>query len=121
MYRFCIRVFHFRDTIRNPLGSRGGVLANGAGVLENPAPRSLLLTLSLTSDGFPHPPETLTASVVETWEKAEGVGFEPTMPCGIPVFKTGAFDRSATPPRRLYTGTYVQIVFVIDSACNPFK
>ena len=29
---------------------------------------------------------------------AEGVGFEPTMPCGIPVFKTGAFDRSATPP-----------------------
>ncbi len=30
---------------------------------------------------------------------AEGVGFEPTMPCGIPVFKTGAFDRSATPPK----------------------
>ena len=29
---------------------------------------------------------------------AEEVGFEPTMPCGIPVFKTGAFDRSATPP-----------------------
>ena len=29
---------------------------------------------------------------------AEGVGFEPTMPCGIPVFKTGAIDRSATPP-----------------------
>ncbi len=45
-----------------------------------------------------HPLKTLTASVVETWEKAEGVGFEPTVPCGTPVFKTGAFDRSATPP-----------------------
>ena len=29
---------------------------------------------------------------------AEGVGFEPTIPCGIPVFKTGAFVRSAIPP-----------------------
>ena len=53
---------------------------------------------------FSPPSETLTASVVETWEKAEGVGFEPTMPCGIPVFKTGAFDRSATPPLRCERG-----------------
>ena len=29
---------------------------------------------------------------------AEGVGFEPTFPFGIPVFKTGALSRSATPP-----------------------
>ncbi len=29
---------------------------------------------------------------------AEGVGFEPTRPFGLPVFKTGAFNRSATPP-----------------------
>src|SRR5262249_6192698 len=29
---------------------------------------------------------------------AEEVGFEPTEPCGSPVFKTGAIDRSATPP-----------------------
>lgn len=29
---------------------------------------------------------------------AEEVGFEPTEPCGSPVFKTGALDRSATPP-----------------------
>jgi hypothetical protein len=29
---------------------------------------------------------------------AEGEGFEPPIPAGIPVFKTGAFDRSATPP-----------------------
>jgi hypothetical protein len=29
---------------------------------------------------------------------AEGVGFEPTEPCGSPVFKTGAIDHSATPP-----------------------
>ena len=32
---------------------------------------------------------------------AEGVGFEPTVPFGTPVFKTGAFDHSATPPREL--------------------
>ena len=30
---------------------------------------------------------------------AEGEGFEPPIPCGIPVFKTGAFNRSATPPQ----------------------
>jgi hypothetical protein len=29
---------------------------------------------------------------------AEGVGFEPTETRASPVFKTGAFDRSATPP-----------------------
>ena len=32
---------------------------------------------------------------------AEGVGFEPTDPCGSPVFKTGAINRSTIPP---YTG-----------------
>ncbi len=29
---------------------------------------------------------------------AEAVGFEPTNPCGLPVFKTGAFNHSATLP-----------------------
>ena len=29
---------------------------------------------------------------------AEGVGFEPTVGCPTPVFKTGAIDHSATPP-----------------------
>ena len=29
---------------------------------------------------------------------AEGVGFEPTVTCATSVFKTGAFDHSATPP-----------------------
>ena len=28
---------------------------------------------------------------------AEGVGFEPTRPCGLPVFKTGAFNRTLPP------------------------
>ena len=34
------------------------------------------------------------------WPKtmAEGVGFEPTEPCGSAVFKTAAIDHSATPP-----------------------
>lgn len=32
---------------------------------------------------------------------AEGVGFEPTIGFPMPVFKTGAFDHSATPPQLL--------------------
>jgi hypothetical protein len=31
---------------------------------------------------------------------AEGQGFEPWVPLDTPVFKTGAFDHSATPPKR---------------------
>jgi hypothetical protein len=31
-------------------------------------------------------------------EEEEGVGFEPTRACALAVFKTAAFDRSATPP-----------------------
>ena len=31
---------------------------------------------------------------------AEEEGFEPPVPLGTPVFKTGAFDHSATPPTR---------------------
>ena len=30
---------------------------------------------------------------------AEGVRFELTRPYGLPVFKTGAINRSATPPK----------------------
>ena len=32
-------------------------------------------------------------------ELAEGVGFEPTRACALPVFKTGAINHSTTPPR----------------------
>ena len=32
------------------------------------------------------------------WLVAEGVGFEPTVACTTPVFKTGLFDHSSTPP-----------------------
>ena len=38
------------------------------------------------------------AQSVATDQMAEGVGFEPTGPCGPPVFKTGAIDHSTTPP-----------------------
>src|SRR6187401_674199 len=31
---------------------------------------------------------------------AEGVGFEPTVPCSTAVFKTAALSHSATPPRK---------------------
>src|SRR5260370_35252744 len=38
---------------------------------------------------------------------AEGVGFEPTDPCGSPVFKTGALNHSAIPPSCSLLATYV--------------
>ena len=38
------------------------------------------------------------AQPVGNQRMAEGVGFEPTGPCGPPVFKTGAIDHSTTPP-----------------------
>src|ERR1700738_250611 len=38
---------------------------------------------------------------------AEGVGFEPTDPCGSPVVKTGALNHSAIPPSCLLLATYV--------------
>ena len=38
----------------------------------------------------------------EIFDLAEGVGFEPTDTFVSPVFKTGAFGRSATPPVIIY-------------------
>ena len=49
-----------------------------------------------------HPKAQSVVARPEPGKLAEGVGFEPTMPCGIPVFKTGAIDHSATPPSRLF-------------------
>ena len=34
---------------------------------------------------------------------AEGVGFEPTVAFTTPVFKTGLFDHSSTPPNTMMT------------------
>jgi hypothetical protein len=41
----------------------------------------------------------LVMEVGNAFVVAEGVRFELTRPFGLPVFKTGAFNRSATPPR----------------------
>ncbi len=32
---------------------------------------------------------------------AEGEGFEPPVPCGTPVFKTGSLNHSDTPPEQM--------------------
>jgi hypothetical protein len=40
----------------------------------------------------------LIASIGFFTMEAEGVRFELTRPFGLPVFKTGAINRSATPP-----------------------
>ena len=55
--------------------------------------------LAALAKSFRPAPEMPEPSLpVVGWALAEGVGFEPTIPCGMPVFKTGAFDHSATPP-----------------------
>ena len=41
-------------------------------------------------------------SCVRSTSGAEGVRFELTRPLGLPVFKTGAINRSATPPGRAF-------------------
>jgi hypothetical protein len=56
----------------------------------------LLAALAKSFRPAPEMPEP--SQPVVGWALAEGVGFEPTIPCGMPVFKTGAFDHSATPP-----------------------
>src|SRR5213083_1701181 len=40
-------------------------------------------------------------SSARSTREAEGVRFELTRPFGLPVFKTGAINRSATPPEKL--------------------
>src|SRR5215467_10007669 len=45
--------------------------------------------------------ETLKFSRQATATEAEGVRFELTRPFGLPVFKTGAINRSATPPGKV--------------------
>jgi hypothetical protein len=47
-------------------------------------------------NGQPDAPAMCTSSV-----SAEGEGFEPSKELPLPVFKTGAIGRSATPPGRL--------------------
>ena len=53
----------------------------------------------------PHPTDQLTSlagrreapeQLAQRFFLAEREGFEPSDPCGSPVFKTGAFSRSAT-------------------------
>ena len=70
-HRSTLRAFHARRLTVTP---------NGTG----PAPVSRK----------PRPPRDAGAK-----KMAEGEGFEPPIPCGIPVFKTGAFNRTRPPLR----------------------
>jgi hypothetical protein len=45
-------------------------------------------------------------SCLRTDRLAEGVGFEPAVPCGTAVFKTAALSHSATPPD--FGGVYLR-------------
>jgi hypothetical protein len=46
----------------------------------------------------PHATPSDSARLFDVVKLAEGVGFEPTKACALPVFKTGAINRSTTPP-----------------------
>src|SRR5438093_1330657 len=60
---------------------------------------------------------------------AEGVGFEPTEPCGSAVFKTAALNHSAIPPNRYDSTSYVGssnflrfvLATVLATVFNPFS
>ena len=56
---------------------------------------------------------------------AEGVGFEPTDPCGSPVFKTGAIDQLCHPSKPLLDlirGLLAYFaVFLFDNFLPTFK
>jgi hypothetical protein len=51
--------------------------------------------------------------------KAEGVGFEPTEGFPSAVFKTAAFDHSATPPEHIYT-TDMSLSPTSTLSCLPY-
>ena len=73
-------------TTRTAFSSRRGSRGGGIGRLK-----ATCLRLELRS----HPTEIVSRRLRRT---TEGVGFEPTETRASPVFKTGAFNRSATPP-----------------------
>ena len=50
---------------------------------------------------------------------AEGVGFEPTIPGGIPVFKTGAIVHSAIPPRTGASLCCREWRLFVNHSCGP--
>ncbi len=54
-------------------------------------------------------------------EMAEAVGFAPSVPCGIPVFKTGAFDRSATPSKLFVNWDLPYFIFAGTFYWQPVK
>ena len=47
---------------------------------------------------------------------AEGVGFEPTRAFALPVFKTGAINRSTTPPVRVAAQSGIRLAMSKSSA-----
>jgi hypothetical protein len=49
---------------------------------------------------------------------AERVGFEPTEPCGSPVFKTGAIDHSTTSPDAGFARKWI-VIFSRIGKRNP--
>lgn len=56
----------------------------------------------------------LQYSGFEAVTETEGVGFEPTDPCGSPVFKTGAINHSTTSPDGQHNRTGVPGYFAME-------
>ncbi len=55
--------------------------------------QQMLKTKSTDNVSLPYPNSAFSLCYL-----AEGAGFEPASPEGLPVFKTGGFNRSPTPP-----------------------
>ena len=68
------------------------------GVPYKQNPHSRALAGKVNFDGFVMRNRYAIGSAAEDTRGAEGVRFELTRPFGLPVFKTGAINHSATPP-----------------------
>ena len=51
-------------------------------------------------------PKSSASASSATWASTDRVRFELTIPLGMPVFKTGAFNRSATYPSHILSITF---------------
>src|SRR5581483_8787852 len=84
-----------RDSNPGPGSTPGNRLAGGC---LRPTRPPLRPSIFAAAPSFVNQPAATPAARHGPRELAEGEGFEPPRARALPVFKTGAFDRSATPP-----------------------
>jgi hypothetical protein len=114
--------------LRRPRDARGGEAGRGAEATHRVKTSGMgLLALRRTSTNFDT--HVVTTVVTEPCSErnlliikvAEGVGFEPTVSCPTLVFKTSAFDHSATPPGPERKRSGPSLATEKNSKTRPFR